>query len=102
THQFYYESKEFEFYQETPSQRLGASYVSGRISDRTDYNRLYNRIGAMYKNQTLGDFMVFADDFRYNYYYNRATLNDGNITIPNKLKESINTIGGEYTYYKNK
>src|SRR5690606_1707766 len=30
THQFYYEYKEFEFYQETPSQRLGASYVSGR------------------------------------------------------------------------
>lgn len=102
SHQFYYETKEFEFYQDTPSERLGTAYVSGKISDRTHYNRLYNRIGALYKNETLGDFMFFADDFRYNYYYNRATLSGNNIIIPSKLNESVNTLGGEYTYYKNK
>ncbi len=102
SHQFYYENKEFEFTQNTPSERLGTAYVSEKISDRTLYNRLYNRVGASYKNETLGDFMFFADDFRYNYYYNRATLSGENIIIPNKLKESVNTVGGEYTYYKNR
>jgi hypothetical protein len=102
SHQFYYENKEFEFYQNTPSERLGTAYVSEKISDRTLYNRLYNRVGASYKNETLGDFMFFVDDFRYNYYYNRATLSGENIIIPNKLKESVNTVGGEYTYYKNR
>jgi hypothetical protein len=102
SHQFYYENKEFEFYQNTPSERLGTAYVSEKISDRTLYNRLYNRVGASYKNEILGDFMFFVDDFRYNYYYNRATLSGENIIIPNKLKESVNTVGGEYTYYKNR
>lgn len=102
SHQSYYESKEFEFTQNTPSERLGAAYVSGKISDRTQYNRLYNRFGAVYKNQLLGDFMFFVDDFRYNYFYNRATLTGDDIVVNSKLKESVNTLGGEYTYYKNK
>jgi len=101
-HRFYYESKEFIFTQQTPHPRLGTSYVTNNINDKTDYNRTYNRFGAMYQNETLGDFMFFADDFRYNYRYNRITLNGENIIIPNKLSKSINTIGAEYTYYKNK
>src|SRR5690606_32532919 len=101
-HQIYYENKEFEFTQETPSERLGAAYVSEKISDRTRYNRLYNRIEAVYQNETLGDFMFFVDDFRYTYYYNRATLSGENIVIPDKLNQTINTFGGEYTYYKDK
>jgi len=102
THRFYYESKEFRFTQQTPNSRFGTSYVTNNVNDKTDYNRMYNRLGAIYQNQTLGDFMFFADDFRYNYNYNRITLDGKNIIIPNKLSESINTFGGEYTYYKNK
>jgi len=101
-HRFYYESKEFKFTQQTPDSRFGTSYVTNNVNDKTDYNRMYNRLGAIYQNQTLGDFMFFADDFRYNYKYNRITLDGANIIIPNKLSESINTFGGEYTYYKNK
>lgn len=100
-HRFYYENKEFKFMQITPHQRLGASYVLGDIYDKTDYNRLYNRLGAVYQNETLGDFMFFVDDFRHNYYYNRATLSLGNVVIPNKISESINSVGGQYVYYKN-
>lgn len=102
SHRFYYEDKEFRFSQKTPNERLGSAYVSGEITDRTDYNRMYNRIGAVYQNETLGDFMFFIDDFRYNYYYNRATLSQDNIVIPNKLSGSVNTFGGQYTYYKDK
>lgn len=100
-HRFYYENKEFKFMQNTPSERLGASYVSTNLYDKTDYNRMYNRIGAVYQNETLGDFMFFADDFRYNYYYNRVIFSGENVVIPNKISESVNSIGGQYTYYKN-
>lgn len=102
SHRFYYEDKEFRFSQRTPNERLGNAYVSGHITDRTDYNRMYNRLGGVYQNQTLGDFMFFIDDFRYNYYYNRATVNQNNIVIPNKLSGSVNTLGGQYTYYKDR
>lgn len=101
-HRFYYENKEFTFMQATPSQRLGGSYVLQDVYDKTDYNRMYNRLGAVYQNEALGDFMFFADDFRYNYFYNRATLSQGNVIIPNKISESVNSVGGQYTYYKNK
>ena len=100
-HRFIYESKEFKFMQKTPSERLGASYVSGDIYDKTDYNRMYNRIGAVYQNETLGDFMFFVDDFRHNYYYNKAVFSHNNVLIPNKISETVNSLGGEYTYYKN-
>jgi len=101
-HRFYYENKEFKFTQQTPHQRLGTSYVTSNVNDKTDYGRMYNRLGTIYQNETLGDFMFFIDDFRYNYRYDRIILNSGNIIVPNKLSKSINTIGGEYTYYKNK
>lgn len=101
-HRFYYENKEFTFEQTTPSERLGDSYVLQNVNDKTEYNRMYNRLGAVYQNETLGDFMFFADDFRYNYFYNRATLSQGNVIIPNKISESVNSVGGQYTYYKNK
>ena len=100
-HRFYYENKEFKFMQKTPSERLGAPYVLGDIYDKTDYNRIYNRLGAVYQNETLGDFMFFADDFRYNYYYNKVIVSQGNVTIPNKISETVNSLGGQYTYYKN-
>lgn len=101
SHRFYYETKEYSFSQNTPSDRLGARYVSSNIHDKTNYNQMYNRIGASYENETLGDFMFFVDDHRYNYFYNRATLSQGNVVIPNKLNENINAVGGQYTYYKN-
>lgn len=101
-HRFYYENKEFTFEQKTPSVRLGNSYVLQNVSDKTDYNRMYNRLGAVYQNEFLGDFMFFADDLRYNYFYNRAILSQGNVIIPNKISESVNSVGGQYTYYKNK
>lgn len=100
-HQFYFEDKDFEFRQGTVSSRLGASYVSSNINDQTEYYRIYNRLGGAWQNENLGDFAVFVDDFRSNYHYNRITLVDDQITIPDKLKEHINTLTGSYTYYKN-
>lgn len=102
SHRFFYENKEYEFTQKKPSERLGNTYILSDIRDFTQYNQLYNRLGAVYQNETLGDFMFFLDDLRYNYYYNRVTLNQDDVVIPNKLSESLNTFGGQYTYYKNR
>lgn len=102
SHRFFYENKEYEFTQKTPSQRLGNTYILSDIRDFTQYNQLYNRLGAVYQNETLGDFMFFLDDLRYNYYYNRVTLNQNDVVVPNKLSESLNTFGGQYIYYKNR
>lgn len=109
THQFNYETKFFEYNQKTIEstigttkfKRFGDAYVLANLKDQTRYNRMYNKVGVIYENKTLGKFQFFAEDFRYNYYYNRVLiLNSG--VVPSKISQEINTIGGQYEYRKNK
>jgi len=109
THQLNYENKFFEYNQATvPSTvgnttiyRFGDSYVNSAINDHTRYNRLYNKVGAVYENSLLGKFQFFIEDFRYNYYYNKILiLNTG--AVPSSLNDEINSLGGHYEYRKNK
>ncbi len=114
THQINFESKYFEYNQVTlPTTitsstgvtstflRFGPSYVAGNINDQVLYNRMYNKIGAIYENTTLGKIQFFVDDFRYNYYYN-SVLFLSTQTIPNNMNDIINDFGGQYEYRKNK
>ena len=109
THQFNYETRFFEYNQKTvPSTvnnaiiyRFGDSYVTSDINDQTRYNRMYNKVGAIYENSLLGKFQFFAEDFRYNYYYDKILILDSG-TIPSSLSDKINTVGGQYDYRKNK
>jgi hypothetical protein len=108
THQFNYENKFFEYNQATvPStvggtivDRFGESFKNSDINDQTRYNKMYNRVGLMYENITLGKFQFFADDFRSNYYYNQILLFDNQKVIPSAFSQEINSIGGQYEYQK--
>lgn len=113
THQFNYERKFFEYSQptlissitldENTTQRIvrfGESFVTGNIIDQVRYNRMYNKAGVVYENSTLGKFQFFADDFRYNYYFNKVILFPDGI-IPSSLNDKMNSIGGQYEYQKN-
>jgi len=108
THQFNYENRFFEFNQKTVSSssgtsinRFGDSYVTSNINDQTRYNRIYNKVGAIYENSQLGKFHFYLEDYRYNYYYNKILiLNSG--SIPSSLNDKIHAVGGQYDYQKNK
>jgi hypothetical protein len=109
THQFNYENKLYEYNQKTVFStvgdsrifRFGDSYVISDINDQTRYNRMYNKVGAVYENSLLGKFQFFAEDFRYNYYYNKILILETGI-VPNAISDEINTVGGQYEYRKNK
>lgn len=99
-HQFTFENKFFDFSM-SASERFGQSY-SSNISNKTRYNRMYNKVGVAYSNERLGDFQFFVDDYNYNYFYYRTvTLADQNV-VPNKNNDRINTWGAQYNYQKNK
>lgn len=110
THQFNYESKHFEYNQQTvlstvgttPVKRFGESYVTSGINDHTKYERLYNRVGLAYENSLLGKFNFFVDDYRSNYEYGRILIDSLNNVIPDNLFLQINNFGGQYEYQKNK
>ena len=101
-HQFSQEYKFFEFNQDNANTRFGASF-SNRISNKTRYNNLYNKLGVAYKTKSYGDLEFFIEDNNYNYYYNSVVYDSfGNISVPNSISERINMIGGNYTYFANK
>jgi hypothetical protein len=109
-HQVNYENKFFEFNQltvqttvgtNTDFQRFGASYVPSAINDQTHYNRLYNKVGAVYENKTLGKFQFFVEDFRYNFFFSRILVLNG-VVNPGLLSDKIQTVGGQYDYRKGK
>jgi hypothetical protein len=110
SHQFNYENKFFEYNQATvPSTvggtivyRFGESFKTSGINDQTRYNKMYNRVGLVYENTTLGKFQFFADDFRSNYYYDQILIFDNQNVIPSSFSQEINSVGGQYEYQKNK
>jgi hypothetical protein len=113
-HQFNVENKFFEYNQATlPTtitsstgevtsfNRFGDSYVTSNINNQVRYNKMYNKLGAIYENKMLGRFQFYVDEFRYNYFYN-SVLYLATQTVPNSLNETIHTVGGQYEYRKNK
>lgn len=109
TEQFNYEDIYFNYSQQTIGSivggeevaRYGESFVTSGINDRTSYNKMYNKAGLVYENMTLGAFTFFIDDLRSNYYYNNILFLDAE-TVPNLLSQTINTVGGQYNYRKDK
>ena len=107
THQFNYETKFFEFNQanvastvrDTIYNYFGTASSRG-LNDQVRYNKMYNKVGAVYENSTLGKFQFFADDFQYNYYYNSVFIFPDRV-VPGSLSDQINSIGGQYEYRKN-
>lgn len=108
SHEFNLENKFYEFNQKTLTtkilndtfQRFGASYISSDIIDQTRYQRMYNKLGAVYENTTLGKFQFFIEDFVYNYKYNKILILDTQI-IPANIFQRLNAFGGQYSYEKN-
>ena len=108
-HQFNYENKFFEYNQPTVESTLGAgtvlrfgdSYRISGINDQTHYNKMYNKVGLVYENTTLGKFHFFVDDFRSNNYYNQILILNNGI-VPSSLSQKINSVGGQYEYQKSK
>lgn len=112
THQFNYERKFFEYSQPTvlstitddqgdtyTIQRYGEAFATSNIIDQVRYNRMYNKAGLVYENETLGRFGFFADDFRFNYYFDKIVTLNG-VSIPSSLNDEINSVGGQYEYGK--
>jgi len=101
-HRFNYENKFFEYSQINANERFGPAFKAS-INNKTRYNRMYNMLGAAYTNESIGAIEFYVEDFSYNYYYNRIILNnEGNLAVPNKLNDRINTYGARYSYQKDK
>lgn len=101
-HEMSYETKFFEFKKSNTSPILGASFLSNSIEDLTKTNSFYNKLSANFSKSIVGNFSVFLENFRYNYFYNRVIIENNQIVIPNTNNNNLNAFGGKYLYSKNK
>lgn len=101
-HQFTYETRFFEFKKTTATDKFGSSYVSSNYNDFVKSNYLYNRLGATFSNSLVGKFNVFLENYKYNYFYDRYTLSNNQVIVPNSNNNSLNAVGGKYFYDKGK
>ncbi|PKB15804.1 putative porin [Flavobacterium sp. 5] len=110
TEQFNYEEMYYDYTQQTVQStvggelvsRFGESFVTSGISNETNYNKMYNKLGVVYENMTLGSFTFFADDLRSNYFYNNYLYLANDKEVTNLLSQKINTVGAQYNYRKDK
>lgn len=113
-HQFNYERKNYDYTQATINttttdengavinfSRYGDSYMLSNINDVTNYNRMYNKLGASYATKDFGSVTFFVEDFQFNHYYNKVLVL-ADQTIPTTLSDQIMNVGGEYKYQINK
>lgn len=80
-------------------QRYGNSYLTSGLNDQARYNKVYNRAGVEFENKTIGKFRVFLEDFRFNYYFSKIRIIQGEIN-DGSLSGENQSIGGTYWYKK--
>lgn len=113
-HQINHEYKFFEYRQPTIASqvtsptggtssvlRFGPAFVDNNLRDRSRYNHLINRVGATYEHGTLGQFSFFAEDYRYNYFYDRNLILADDF-VPGLLSDDLASIGGRYKVARSK
>lgn len=81
--------------------RFGESFVNSNLSDRSRYNHFNNQLGLSYQTKWLGKLVVYAEDFRYNYFYDRNLILDNDF-IPGKLNDNLISVGSTYKLDKEK
>ena len=101
-HELSYETKFFEFKKGEAAPIFGTSFLQLKLEDLTKTNSFYNKLSANFSKSVLGNFSVFAENYKYNYYYNRVLIVNNQVAIPNTNNNSLNAFGGKYFYSKNK
>ena len=109
-HQIDYENKLFIYDQQIVPSLVGTTTVNRfgdvilkqtTINNQNYHDRLYNKVGISYINESLGKVQFFAENFTSKYYYN-TDLIVASTLIPSILNNNITSVGAQYEYRKNK
>lgn len=91
-----FEDKYFEYSQSTANTTFfGDAFSSSTTRDRVTLGNLRNQVHLNYSNKLLGELQLNVSNSFYNYGYNKVVKLTGS-TIANRLRGSVNSIGGTY------
>lgn len=93
-HEFTYETKYFQFQQDSQNDFFGSAIVTP-IDDKATLKTFFNRVSLDYSNKLLGTLKGFVNWYNYDYYFNSILITDTQ-TIPNQLRGDELAVGGLY------
>lgn len=93
-HVFSYETKFYQFTQDSPNTYFGQAFLSP-VDDKAHLKALYNEWSAAFSNSTLGTLKGYTGIYNYTYYFNSILVTDAG-EIPNRLKGEEISVGASY------
>ncbi len=94
-HEFNYETKFYDFVQDSPVDAFGQDPFLTPIEDRARLRTMFNKVSAEFSNRTLGTLTGNASLYNYDYFFNSILITDSG-TIQNQLTGEEIAIGGSY------
>lgn len=100
-HQFNYETKHYQFFQNNANDFFGEAFESD-IDDRNKLTKLHNQVNVSLQSPIiLGRLKVFLDNYDYDYRYGKTKIISNQI-IAQSLNGNVTSFGADWvTYYKN-
>lgn len=96
-HRFNYETKFYQFDQNSKSDYFGGAFQASNIRDRAKLRRLQNELYLAYHTKALGKLTFRALHYNYNYFFNSIVYTDNGI-ITNQLKGNEMALGGMWKH----
>ncbi len=93
-HEFIYESKFYQFKQESENNYFGDSFLTP-IDDKATLKTMFNQLSATFSNKTLGELTGYINYYDYNYFFNSIVVTPSE-SIGNQLDGNEISIGGKY------
>ncbi|KGK28713.1 putative porin [Cellulophaga sp. E6(2014)] len=94
-HLFNYETKYYQFTQDSQNDFFGEAFVATGLSDQARLRAFYNQFSAEFYNTTLGRLKVNLNVYNYNYSFNSVLITDTE-TLRSQLKGDEISIGANY------
>lgn len=94
-HIFNYETKYYQFMQDSDDSYFGDALLS-TIDDKASLKTFYNQVSLEFYNNVLGRLKGNINLFNYDYYFNSTLISEDGDKIDNRLNGSEVAIGADY------
>ncbi len=94
-HQFNYETRFYQFNQNSANAVFGEGVFESPIDDKASLRTTFNQVSANFSNNTLGRLSGSLNLYQYDYSF-RSLLITPEQTIPNQLEGEELAVGGDY------
>ncbi len=95
-HTFSYETKYYQFLQDSSNDYFGSAYLS-EVEDKAVLKTTFNEFYAEFYNATLGRLQGNISHYQYNYYFNSLLVTADGESIPSQLKGDEISLGARYS-----